>query len=72
MLYLSSNHRSVQFLHLVASKNFTWCDEGVNLLLHVIIDYKQVVSLAVLGHKAKKQQPFVAMCTSKAQLIRLK
>ena len=58
--------------NMAANKNFTWCDEGVNLLLHVIIDYKQVVSLAVHGHKAKKQQPFVATCTSKAQLIRLK
>ena len=25
---------------MVDDKNFTWCDEEINLLLHVVIDYK--------------------------------
>ena len=59
---------------MAADKNFTWPDEEINLLLHVVIDYKAgKVGEGVDWETVRRKYEDVAkMCIAKAQLIRLK
>ena len=51
---------------MAADKNFTWPDQKLNLLLHAVIDYKA----GKAWDEDRKQYPFAATFTAKAQLIR--
>ena len=48
--------------------NLIPCDKEINLLLHVVMDYKA----GKARDDYRKQYPFAATCTAKAQLIRKK
>ena len=51
---------------MAADKNFnTWSEKEINLLLHVVMDYKA----GKARDDYRKQYPFAATCTAKAQLI---
>ena len=52
--------------NMAADKNFTRSDKEINLLLHVVIDYKA----GKAENEDRKQYPFAATYTAKAQLRR--